>query len=136
MDPLVLAAGTAVVTAMATDGWQRACDAVVALWRRRHPERAPAVEAELLETRAEVLAARESGDSQTEAELAAEWQSRLRRLTADDPRVAEELRHMLDALAPLLREAGQPSVQHVIMNARASEHGRVYQAAHDQHITE
>ncbi|MET9250277.1 hypothetical protein [Nonomuraea sp. NPDC003709] len=44
MDSLVLAAATAVVTALSTEGWRQARKAVVALWRRVHPERVPAIE--------------------------------------------------------------------------------------------
>src|SRR5271165_5847197 len=59
MDPLVLAAGTALVGAMVTDGWQQARTAVVAWWRKVHPGRADAVGAELDTARAQVLPARE-----------------------------------------------------------------------------
>src|SRR5690349_14355645 len=51
MDPIVLAAGTALVTAMATDAWQSARDGAVALWRKVRPEQAEIVEAELAEVR-------------------------------------------------------------------------------------
>ncbi|MGI5158413.1 hypothetical protein [Microbispora sp. CA-102843] len=51
-------------------GWQQARQAVVALWRRARPERALAIEAELEETRAEVVAA-QAGDRLIEA--AWEW---------------------------------------------------------------
>ena len=139
MDPVTLAAaaGTALVGAMATDAWAQAKAITVRLWRRVHPERATTVEAELVELRAEVLAARQAGDTQAEAALAAEWQQRLRRLLAANPSLAAELQRVLrEELLPLLPPPEQTRVQTVTMTARASGHGRVYQAAGDQHITE
>ncbi|OPG11854.1 hypothetical protein [Microbispora sp. GKU 823] len=137
MDPLVLAAATAMVTAMTTEGWQQAREAVVALWRRVHPERVPAVEAELEETRAEMVIARQAGDRQAEQGLVDDWQRKLRRLLAADPRLGDELRRILDQeLTPLLPAAEQSQVRDITMTARAYGHGRVFQAGRDQHIDE
>lgn len=137
MDPEIAAlagsAGTTVVTLMATDAWQRTRDAVAALWRRVHPDRAAAIEAELDTTREEVLAAQASGDTEVEAELQAEWQGRVRRLLATRPEVADELRSLLEELSPA--PAAAPAVA-VTQHATASGSARVYQAGRDQHITE
>lgn len=136
MDPLVLAAGTAVVSSMATDAWRQARDATVSLWRRVHPERVPAIEAELADVRAEVIAAREEGDPQAEEDLAADWQRRLRRLLRDDPLLADELRRVLDEeLNPLLAPAEQTRIG-IQMTATASGHARIYQAGRHQTIRE
>ena len=135
MDPEIAAlagtAGTTVVTLMAGDAWQRTREGVVALWRRVHPERADSIDAELEATRTEVLAGRAAGDRQSEEELTAEWQGRIRRLLAGSPAVAEDLRHLLDEISP-----GAESAAQIRMRATASGHGRVYQAGRDQHITE
>jgi hypothetical protein len=139
MDPMTLAAvaGTALIGAMATDAWAQAKAITVSLWRRVHPERANAVEAELIQVRAEVLAARQAGDTQTEAELAAEWQHRLRRLLIANPSLAGELQRVLrDELIPMLPPPEQACLQTVTMTARASGHGRVYQAGGHQYIAE
>ncbi|WP_173095233.1 hypothetical protein [Actinomadura verrucosospora] len=137
MEPLVMAAGTALVTAIATDGWQQARAGAVALWRRVHPERVPAIEAELEEVRGEVLAARDAGDREAEDRLADEWRHRLARLVAADPAAAAEIRRVLDEVwSPLLPEQERERVQNITMRAEASGHGRVYQAGRDQHITE
>lgn len=118
MDPLVLAAGTAVINAMATDGWEQARAAVVRLWRRVHPERVPAIEAELEEVRGEVVAARQAGDAAVETELAADWQRKLKRLLAADPGQIAELRRVLDEeLTPLLPEKERV---HIVQNITAS----------------
>lgn len=141
MDPFVLAAATAIVSAMATDSWEQARSAIAGLWRRVHPERVAAVEGELAEVRTEVLAARENGDRPGEQDLTADWGRKLQRLLAaakgSDPGLESELRRVLDEeLTPLLLPADQARVTQVTLNATASGHGRIYQAGRDQHITE
>ncbi|WP_043632386.1 hypothetical protein [Nonomuraea candida] len=137
MDPLVLAAATAVVTAMATEGWQQARNAVVALWRRARPERAEVIAAELEETHAEVVAARRAGDGQAEQDLVGDWQRKLRRLLDADPGLGDELRRVLDEeLAPLLPPDRQPGAHNVTITVTVSGQGRANIAARDQHITE
>jgi len=88
MAALAATAATTLVASLATDGWERAKSAMGGLWRRVYPDRADAVEADLVDIRAEVLAARAAGDEQAEQVLADEWRSRLRRLLASDPRLA------------------------------------------------
>ena len=67
VDPIVVAAGTALVSAMATEVWQQARASVVALWRRVHPQQADTVEADLEGLRAQVLDARQAGRADTES---------------------------------------------------------------------
>jgi hypothetical protein len=137
MDPIVLAAGTALVTAMATDAWQSARDGAVALWRRARPEQAEVVEAELTEVREQVLRARGEGDADTEQALTGSWQVRLQQLLRTDPSLAGELRRVLDeVLTPALQPADQDRIGSLVMTATASGHGRVYQAGRDQTIHE
>lgn len=137
MDPIALAAGTALVGAMATDAWQSARTGMTTLWRRVRPEQADTVEEELAETRAQVLAARADGESETEQTLAADWQLRLQALLRADPAIAAELRHLLDTrLTPPLTADERTAVGSLVMRAEASGGGRVYQAGRDQHITE
>ncbi|MGK5543232.1 hypothetical protein ACSNOH_00525 [Streptomyces sp. URMC 127] len=128
---LASAAATAVVGELATTGWQRAQVALGTLWRCVHPERAGTVEAELEETRSDVLAARQAGDADAEQGLVGEWQSRLRRLLAADPSLAAELRRILAEWEP--GPAGNGMV--ITMNAHASGGSRVVQAGQDVHIT-
>jgi hypothetical protein len=71
---LTSTAATTVVQLLATAAWEQAKSAVVGLWRRVHPERAEMVQAELEDSRAEVLAARQVGDEQIEQALVGEWQ--------------------------------------------------------------
>ncbi|MFD5437995.1 hypothetical protein ACFWJ4_38315 [Kitasatospora sp. NPDC127067] len=136
MDPVVLAAGSALVSAMATDGWQQSRAAVVEWWRRRRPDRADDVGSELETVRAQVLAAREQGDEDTEQALAGSWRLRLQQLLSEDPALADELRRLLDEhLAPALSDGDRTRHRPIIMKAEASGNSRVYQAGRDQHIT-
>jgi hypothetical protein len=136
MDPLVLAAGTALIGAMATDAWQQTRTAVVAWWRKLHPGRADAVGAELDTARAQVLAARERGDEDTEQALAGTWRLRLQQLLDQDPAAAPGLQRLLEEhLTPALPAAEQTLVQQIIIKAQARDQARQYIAGRDQHIT-
>ncbi|WP_308310950.1 hypothetical protein [Streptomyces sp. GbtcB6] len=128
---LASTAGSAVVTALTTELWERAQTAVGTLWRRAYPERADTVEAELTETRTLLLADRED----TEAEISAdEWRGRFRRLLATRPDLADELRRVLaEDLAPAAPQQPQTTT---VFNATAGGNGRVYQSAGNQTINE
>ncbi|MER6166702.1 hypothetical protein [Streptomyces violaceorubidus] len=138
MDPEIAAlagtAGTTVVTLMVTNAWESARDGLVALWRRVQPARAETVGEELEAGREELLLARQAGDDEAEAGLAAEWQGRVRRLLLARPEVADELRTLLDELASALPE--EPQERHIHLRAHATGSARIYQAGRDQHITE
>jgi hypothetical protein len=131
---LARSAGTAMVTLMAGQAWESAREGLVSLWQRFQPDRAETVGGELEATREDLLLARQSGDTDTEAELAAEWQARTRRLLVARPEVADELRRILDELSPALSD--QRASVDVRLRAEVSGSGRVYQAGRDQHINE
>jgi hypothetical protein len=133
---LTSTAAKTVVTLLVTESWTRVTSAVGALWRRVHPDRAETVEAELAETRAELLTARETGDEQAEVALAQEWQGRIRRLIAADPDAIEELRALVAELGAGQGDTGASQAGRVDMRARATGHGRVYQAGRDMRIGE
>ncbi|MFJ8147169.1 hypothetical protein ACIQ6R_19130 [Streptomyces sp. NPDC096048] len=133
METLALAAGTALIAAMATDGWNTVRSGAVALWRKVHPERVPAIEADLAAARTELMAAPHS--ETTEAELVAEWRRRLARLLNEEPGLADELQKLLDERwRPLLSENDRVRVQRITMTADVRDEGRAYQAARDQHF--
>jgi hypothetical protein len=137
MDPIALAAGTALVSAIAADAWEGARTGLVAVWRRVRPEQAEVVDEELVEARALVLAARQAGEADTEQALVTDWQLRIQALLRSNPGVAEELQRLLDTqLAPAQARDEQSRIGTLVMKAEASGGGRVYQAARDQHITE
>ncbi|MER7480964.1 hypothetical protein ABTX60_25550 [Streptomyces sp. NPDC126510] len=131
---LARTAGTTMVTLMAGQAWESAREGLVSLWQRFQPDRAEAVGGELEASREDLLLAQRTGDADTESELTAEWQARVRRLLIARPEVADELRRILAELSPGAAEAH--SVTDIRLRAEASGSGRVYQAGRDQHITE
>ncbi|MFD4231363.1 hypothetical protein [Streptomyces sp. NPDC058545] len=135
MDPIVLAAGTTLVSAMATDGWQQARDAVAAWWQRIRPARADSIGSELDALRTQIVAARDNVDENTERALAGIWQLRLQQLLQDEPALAAELQQLFDHLAPTLSPDEQAQMKAVVMKAEARDSARVYMAGRDQHIT-
>ncbi|MGH3827273.1 MAG: hypothetical protein ACRDQX_08880 [Pseudonocardiaceae bacterium] len=139
MDPelaaLTSTAASTVVKLLATSAWERATDAVGGLWRRVHPERVETVQAELEDSRAEVLAARTAGDEQVERALVGEWQNRLRRLLAADPLLADELRLVVAQLGSALTDADSQRGATITMRATASGNSRVHQAGRDLHVS-
>ena len=136
MDPIVMAAGTALVSAMATSAWEQARDAAVVLWRRAHPDKAEQVGKDLEVVRAEVLEARREGDVGTEQALAGAWQAELQRLVRQDSALAGEVRRLLEEqLVPALPRDEQTRIGKLVMKAQASGNARVFQAGRDQHIT-
>ncbi|MEV0221233.1 hypothetical protein [Streptomyces sp. NPDC050704] len=98
---LAAAGATALVQQMVTDGWGSVRDRVGALFSRGRDE--DVVVAELEESRADLVAARDGEDEEAAADVQASWRSRLRRTLRDDPEAAAELRALLDELA-------QPSI--------------------------
>jgi len=117
MDPIVLAFGTALVGAIATDTWPQVREAVTGLWRRVHPrQKADDIGTELDELREQVLLARRDGDKDTERALEGAWQVRLQQLLRADPALAAELRRVLDqVLTPALTPAEQTRIGTIIM---------------------
>lgn len=126
-----------VVALLATDAWEKAKTGLGSLWRRARPERADAVEAELVEARASLLDARAEADQPLEDALTQVWQSRLTQLLAADPGLAAQFQHLLnEVLIPALPISERARISKVEMRAKASGHGRVYQAGRDQRIRE
>ncbi|MHC0432637.1 hypothetical protein ACX6XY_21020 [Streptomyces sp. O3] len=97
---LAAAGATALVQQMATDGWAQARRRLAAYFSRGRSEDEETVTGELEEARADLAAAREADDAEAAADVAAEWRNRLRRTLRADPAAAEELRELLEELAP------------------------------------
>ncbi|MFF1647632.1 hypothetical protein [Streptomyces sp. NPDC058240] len=121
---------------MATDGWQQVRAATVALWRRTRPDRAAHIGAELDVLRAQVLAAREADDEDTEQALTGAWRLCFQQVIEADPAFAAELRALLDDhLGPVLPQDERPETGPVVMKAEAHDNAKVFMAGRDQHIT-
>lgn len=132
MDPITLAAASALVGAMATDGWTHARDATVALWRQVWPERAEAVAAELDLVRPRVLAAREQHQEDREQALVASWRVPLEDLLDRDPAFAADIRRLTDEqLAPLLSKGEQNRINSIVQKVTTSGHSQATVAGRD-----
>ncbi|MGW2590556.1 hypothetical protein ACWCXC_09825 [Streptomyces sp. NPDC001515] len=137
MDPQIVAvagaAGTAIVSAMATDGWQRARDGVVALWQRFRPESADSIHEDFEENRRVLLGSLQAGDEHTHAALVAAWNGYLLGLLVAQPQALDALRQLNAVLAQDHTSSAHPSLN---MTAHASGNGQVFQAGRDQRITQ
>jgi hypothetical protein len=137
MDPIAMAAGTALIGAMATDTWQQARTRVVEWWRAARPDEAESIHRKLTDAHTQVIAARQEDNEDREQDLITDWQMRLQVLLRANPALGEQLRMLLDDhLIPVLPTGEQHAVTSQVMKATASGHGRVYQAGRDQNITE
>ncbi|NEB69499.1 hypothetical protein G3I39_20955 [Streptomyces fulvissimus] len=96
---LAASGATAFVGLMATEAWNQARGRVARFLARG--EDSEEVDAELEESREELIAARRSGDEDGAADVTAEWRIRIRRALRENPEAADELRGLLDELAPL-----------------------------------
>ncbi|MGQ4715662.1 hypothetical protein ACUN22_18480 [Streptomyces anulatus] len=95
---LAASGATAFVGLMVTEAWTQARGRVARFLARG--EDVDVIDAELEESREELIAARRNGDEDGAADVTAEWRIRLRRALRDNPEAAEELRELLDELAP------------------------------------
>ncbi|MEE1806423.1 hypothetical protein [Streptomyces sp. BE133] len=136
---LASAAGTAVVTALTTDLWERARASVGALWERAYPDRAATVQADLTDTRTLLLTTDEvtPGGTDIEEVSAQEWRLRFHRLLSAHPDLAQELRRVLvEELTPALPAQQTPQSGSTVFHAAPTGHARVYQSAGDMNINE
>ncbi|GGZ48553.1 hypothetical protein [Streptomyces bluensis] len=122
---LAVAGATALVTQMVTDGWEQARDRVVAFFTRGRDGEGEVVQAELEESRADLVAARDAGDEETAADVRDEWRLRLRRILRADPSAAVELQALLDELRPP-QDQPKGTVHNTISGG--VQHGTVIQA--------
>lgn len=141
MDPIVMAAGTALMGAMATDAWQQTRTAVVQWWRRAHPgdagaDEAQQVGAELERARPQIVAARERGDAETEQALVGIWRLRLQQLLDADSQLGEQLQQLLDEVTAVLPEKERAEARQVTINAQSHDSSRQYIAAGDINLRE
>jgi hypothetical protein len=144
MDPIVIAFGTALVGAAATDSWQQVHDAIVGLWHRvRHRRQSGVVEAasqddgkevagDLTMLREQVLQARHNNDAATERALEGIWQLKTQQLVQAHPSLADELKaelkQVLDqVLTPALLPAEQARIGTIIQHATAHDSSTIWQ---------
>ncbi|MGW2950211.1 hypothetical protein [Streptomyces eurythermus] len=129
---LASAGGSAVVSAMATDGWQTLRSGVVDLWRRFRPDSAAELERDLETSRSALLAAPDTEIQPIRQALQSAWQGRMLTLFLEDRAAAAEFEGLLSRLT----EAADSHRTNNTFNAEARDHGRVYQAGGNQFISE
>jgi hypothetical protein len=114
-----------VVGLLAEDAWTAAKERIAALFGRgRTDTDDDAIEAELEESRGELIAARDASDETVPADIEAVWRTKLRRLLQQDPDAAEELRALIAEAEQ--RTAPSAPVTNTITDAEV--HGSVVQA--------
>jgi hypothetical protein len=116
---------------MVSDAWAQARDRLAGFFGRGGDVVASAEELGL--SQEELVAARAVGDEEAEADIQAAWRSRLRRALLADPGAADELRSLLEELAPA---AGDGSVV-VVRNSITGgvQHGPVIQGQNFSGLT-
>jgi DNA-binding PucR family transcriptional regulator len=135
MDPIALAAATALVAAMATDAWQEARTAVVAWWRRNHPRHSRNISQELESARSDVLAARDRGVGSVQQCLTNVWQQRFQQVLDFHSTSRQELQQLIDEhLTSILPPADRNQVRQII-HLNAQDQARQYVAGRDQNIS-
>jgi len=123
MDPIVLAFGTALVGAIATDSWQQVREAVTNLWHRGHPQQTgDEIGTELEQLREWVLRARHEADASAEKAIEGVWQVKLHQLLQGDPALVTDLRQVLDqTLMPALTPVEQTRIGTIIMTGSSHD---------------
>ncbi|MFF9169268.1 MULTISPECIES: hypothetical protein [unclassified Streptomyces] len=140
MDPLILAAGTALVSAMATDAWQRASTGVVTLWRKaRNADGDPVdvdhVSRELALLRDEAVRASTAADTRRREELEAVWTVRLHALVSQNPELVPEVRALLrEHLLPAAGPDDRPRIDTLVKQNVKASGGTVYVAGRDMTV--
>ncbi|MFH9392728.1 hypothetical protein [Streptomyces sp. NPDC017556] len=136
MDPLTLAAGSALVAAMATDSWQHCRDAVADWWRQHHANRTDDLNADLDRLRTQVLTIDQEGNQSGEDALTVAWGERFQRLLDSAPHMESEIRELIDrTLTPAASYANDRGTPAAVMKADARDNARIFMAGRDQHIT-
>jgi hypothetical protein len=122
MDPIVQAAGTALVQAITTDAWQQVKQAVIGLWRRVHPESAGQIGDDLDKLRQQMRQAQIGGDAGTERALEGLWQMRLQELLWADPALGADLQQALNQIfTPALPAPLQARIGTILMTGTSHD---------------
>ncbi|MFI8083408.1 hypothetical protein ACIF6L_21735 [Kitasatospora sp. NPDC086009] len=122
LQELILAGGTTVVGAMATDSWAAARDGVARLFRHRGEERQSAIEAQLDSNAA--LVTRAGNIERARQGLVPLWVLELESLVDEYPEAVTELRVLISEI-----ESARPASQEAWVQTNiARDNGRVFAA--------
>ncbi|MFF8959806.1 hypothetical protein [Streptomyces sp. NPDC014894] len=128
---LATTGATALVGVMVSDAWAHTRDRVARFFPRG--TFAGSVDEELEASREQLIAARDDGDPEAAADVEDEWRLRLRRALRENPAAAEELRLLLEELAP--HRASGPVVTVHNSVSGGVQHGPVIQGEHFSGLT-
>ncbi|WP_445525311.1 hypothetical protein [Streptomyces cyslabdanicus] len=120
LEELILAGGTTVVGAMATDSWAVARGGIARLFRRRGEGRQTVIEAQLDNNAALVARARDA--ERVRQSLLPVWQLELESLLDEHPDAADELRELISEIRDRLPDDQRAWVQ----NNVAKDGGQVF----------
>lgn len=117
---LASSGATALVGLMVSDAWTTVRGRMSRFLSRstEDDDESETVLGELEVSRDELVAARADGDDGLAGDVEAQWRIRLRRLLAEDPDAAYELRSLLDELAPPRGEGRYEGVHNEISGGR------------------
>jgi Spy/CpxP family protein refolding chaperone len=102
---LLQSGATTLVGLMVTDAWHEFRTRMAVLFGRGGQDLIDVTTQELDESRAQLLAAHQSGDVQALEDVEGEWRSRLRRLLAANPQAAAKLRAIVEEFAPYVERS-------------------------------
>ena len=131
---LAAMAGTALVQAMVTDGWEGVRHRIARLFCRGQP--GPKIEQRLDAARAQLVGTTPSGLEKARSAQAVQWQTRFSDLLADHPEAADELSALVDEI-----QAAQPvaAADHSVAAGRdvtmSADHGSVAAAVIHGNVT-
>ncbi|MEU7054647.1 hypothetical protein [Streptomyces sp. NPDC046197] len=140
MDPIILTAGTALVSAMATDAWQRTAAAMANLWKKARNTEGDAVNSDQISNELEtlhnsVVQARSHSDPQREEALAVLWRVRLQALVEQNPELAADLRTLLqEHLLPNADSRDRARIETLVKQNVKTTGGTVYVSGRDMHV--
>ncbi|MGW7578204.1 hypothetical protein [Streptomyces sp. NPDC054765] len=127
---LAATGATTLVGLMVSEAWTQARGRVVRFFARGDDTALP--DEQLAASREELIAARDAGDADAAADVEEEWRLRLRRTLRADPVAAEELRLLLEELAP---QAVPPAVTVHNTISGGTQNGPVIQGQHFSSLT-
>ncbi|WP_436531506.1 hypothetical protein [Actinoplanes sp. HUAS TT8] len=133
MDPVAASVAATLFSAVATDSWEAAKSAVVALWRRTVPEQAELVESDLVLAERRLVTARPEQAALVGDLVLAEWQARLQLLLLAHPEVSGRLARFADGEWGG-DEGDSRRTGSVSMSARSADSSKIFQAGGDLHV--
>ncbi|WP_042422883.1 hypothetical protein [Streptacidiphilus anmyonensis] len=112
MEKLAASAATALIGLMISDSWKGVKERFSRLFSRRNPL---AAAADLDEARAELVALPTAARGELAGDIEVEWRARFQRLLRQDASAIDEMRALLDALAPGPDPTERTSVHNTVL---------------------